>query len=311
MHDSVILGTRASALALWQAHHVKARLEAAGHAVDVQEVTTTGDRILDTPLAEIGDKGLFTKELDLALLEGRIHLAVHSLKDLPTTLPAGITIAAVSERAAPWDAFVAHPSFDETLADLPEGATLATSSLRRKAQLLAWRPDLQVVPVRGNVDTRLRKLDESDWHGLILAVAGLERLGLDDRIRERVPFEVMIPAVSQGALGIVCSETDKPTRQLLRETIHHEPAGTVVTAERAFLRRLEGGCSAPIGAHARFQNGVLRLDGCVASVDGQRLVRGHRTGSSGEADALGLTLANDLLERGAGAILDAIRDASA
>lgn len=311
MHDSVILGTRASRLALWQAHYVKARLEAAGHAVEVQEVTTTGDRILDTPLAEIGDKGLFTKELDLALLEGRIHLAVHSLKDLPTTLPGGITIAAVSERAAPWDAFVAHPSFDGTLAELPEGATLATSSLRRKAQLLAWRPDLQVVPVRGNVGTRLRKLDESDWHGLILAVAGLQRLDLGERIRERVSFEVMIPAVSQGALGVVCSEADAATQHLLRETIHHAPTGAAVTAERAFLRRLEGGCSAPIGAHARFQGGVLRLDGCVAAVDGTRLVRGQQTGVPEEAGALGTALANDLLDRGADAILDVIRDASA
>ena len=305
----LILGTRGSKLALWQAHHVKDRLEARGYRVELLEITTKGDRILDTPLAEIGDKGLFTKELDLALLEGRIHLAVHSLKDLPTTLPAGIALAAVGERAAPWDVFVAHPSFDSTLENLPEGATLATSSLRRQAQLLAWRPDLRVVPVRGNVDTRIRKLDESAWHGLILAEAGLVRLGLENRIRQRVPSAVMIPAISQGALGIVCADHDAGAKSVLRGALHHAPTAVTITAERAFLRRLEGGCQAPIGAHAQFEDGKLRLDGCVASVDGSHLVRRHRTGHRKDAEALGVALAEEVIEQGAAEILAEIRRA--
>lgn len=304
---SMILGTRASALALWQANYVKARLQVHGHRVELQEITTTGDRILDVPLAEIGEKGLFTKELDLALIEGRIHLAVHSLKDLPTTLPTGITLAAVTERAAPWDAFVAHPAFAGELADLPEGAMLATSSLRRQAQLRVWRRDLLLVASRGNVDTRLRKLDAGEVHGLILAEAGLVRLGLNDRIRQRVPFSIMIPAVGQGALGIVCGDHDVKTQAILRESLHHAPTAAAVTAERAFLRLLEGGCQAPIGAHAQFIDKRLRLDGCVAALDGSRLVRRHCTGMPEDAEVLGRILAEDVLTHGADAILGAIR----
>ncbi len=306
--EPLILGTRGSALALWQAQHVRATLEAAGHRVALQEIRTRGDRIVDTPLAEIGEKGLFTQELDEALLDGRIHLAVHSLKDLQTTLPEGIALGAVGERAAPWDAFVAHPDFAGRLEDLPEGAVLATSSLRRHAQLRAWRPDLRVVPVRGNVDTRLRKLDAGDWHGVILAEAGLVRLGLAPRIRQRLPLEVMIPAVGQGALGIVCAAADGAVHTLLRATLHHAPTAAAAAAERAFLRRLEGGCQAPIGAYARLDDaGALVLDGCVASLDGSTLLRNRRAGDPAAPERLGLDLAESLLRRGAQDLLDAIR----
>lgn len=306
----LVLGTRGSALALWQAHHVLQRLEAAGHEVTLHSITTQGDRILDVPLAEIGSKGLFTKELDVALLDGRIHLAVHSLKDLPTVLPEGLVLAAVLERASPWDAFVAHPSFEGGLEELPEGAVLATSSLRRQGQLLAWRPDLKIVSVRGNVDTRLRKLDESAWHGMVLAEAGLVRLGLEERIRQRFPQHIMLPAVSQGALGVVCAETDTATREVLRDVLHHAPTAAAVTAERALLRRLEGGCQVPIGAYARIEDERLVLDGVVASVDGRQQVRGQKIGPTEQAAAVGRALAEQLLQDGAEAILRAIRSAS-
>lgn len=307
MPETLVIGTRGSALARWQAHHVRARLEAAGAAVAIEEIRTTGDRILDVPLAEIGDKGLFTKELDVALLEGRIHLAVHSLKDLPTVLPDGIVLAAVGEREAPWDAFVAHPVRGTALADLPPGARLGTSSLRRQAQLRAWRPDLVLETIRGNVDTRLAKLDAGDLHGIVLARAGLVRLGLEARIREVIPPHLMLPAVGQGALGIVCAASDAATRDLLRRVLHHAPTEAGVLAERAFLRRLEGGCSVPVGAWGRLEDGRLVLDGCVAALDGSRLLRARRRAAPAEAERLGTELAEQLLEDGADAILAAIR----
>ncbi len=309
MAPSLTLGTRGSKLALWQAHHVQHALQAAGHAVAIKEISTKGDRILDTPLAEIGDKGLFTKELDVALLNGEIQLAVHSLKDLPTQLPPGIALAAVGKRAHPGDALVAHPSFEAELEDLPEGAVLATSSLRRKAQLLAWRPDLTVVPVRGNVPTRIAKLDASDWHGIVLAVAGLERLELTDRIRTIIPYDIVLPAVSQGALGIVCAENDPDTRALLRQTLHDEATSAAVLAERALLRRLEGGCQVPIGARGRLEDGALHLDACVVALDGSRLLRAADHAAPDRAEALGTALAERLLDQGADAILQGIRAA--
>lgn len=304
----LVLGTRGSALARWQADHVQGRLQAAGYPVAIQEFTTKGDRILDVPLAEIGDKGLFTQELDEALLDGRIHLAVHSLKDLPTTLPAGLVLTAILERAAPWDAFVAHPRFAGSLDDLPEGAMLATSSLRRKAQLLAWRSDLRVIPVRGNVDTRLRKLDESDWHGMILAEAGLVRLGFEKRVQQRLPLDLMIPAVSQGALGVVCNASDAETQEAMHSTLNHTATEATSTAERAFLRRLEGGCQAPIGAFAQVipENQII-LHGCVASLDGRVLLRDRASGPMHEAEAVGNRLAGRLLDLGAEEVLVAIR----
>lgn len=307
---ALVLGTRASALAMRQARHIKFRLEEIGYVVDLQEIITTGDRVLDVPLSKVGDKGIFTKELDLALLDGRIHLAVHSLKDLPTTLPAGIHLAAVTTREDPRDAFVPHPHFSGALADLPEGATLATSSLRRTAQLKAWRNDLDVVSVRGNVDTRLNKLDASEWHGLLLASAGLQRLGLGARVRDVIDTDIMLPAVGQGALGVVCAGEDVHTCAVLREALHVPEVGSGTAAERAFLRKLEGGCSVPVGAYGHLiDGGDLLLEGCVASLDGANLVRGSVRGPVKEAEPLGLRLAEQLLEEGAGEILTEIREA--
>lgn len=306
---SLTLGTRGSALAVTQARLIQTQLEEAGRSVELREISTTGDRILDVPLSDIGDKALFTKELDLALLDGSIHLAVHSLKDLPTEIPPGLRIAAVPERENPRDAFVAHPTYAGELSDLPRGARLATSSLRRRAQVLARRPDLEVVPVRGNVDTRLAKLDASDWHGLLLARAGLVRLGLTERIRQTIETDCMLPAVGQGALAVVCAEEDTATFALLRQTIHHQNTWAAVAAERAFLRRLEGGCSVPVGAFGRVDGGSLQLDGCVASLDGNRLLRGERSGSPADAERLGLELASELVEQGADDILAEIREA--
>ncbi len=303
----MILGTRSSTLALRQAHAVRKALERCGVPVEMAEYRTVGDRILDVPLAAIGDKGLFTKELDLALLAGEIHLAVHSLKDLPTLLPEGLCLAAVSDRESPWDVFIAHPSFTGTLDDLPIGATIATSSLRRQAQLLAWRPDLHIESVRGNVETRLRKLDESRWHGIILAEAGLVRLGLSSHRRERIPMERMLPAVGQGALGVVCSNGDAETCAVVEKAIHHPDTAACTRAERAFLRKLEGGCQVPIGALGKRYGDTITLHGCVATLDGRSLIRDTANGPVEAAESVGEALAGLLLERGAGAVLHAIR----
>lgn len=310
MPRTLVLGTRASALALWQAHYVRDALTAAGWRVQIREITTRGDQILDVPLAEIGGKGLFTKELDLALLDGRIDLAVHSLKDLPTTLPEGLALAAVTERHAVDDAFVAHPDHDGGLDDLPHGARVATSSRRRGALLKAHRPDLEIVSVRGNVGTRLNKLDASDWGGMILAAAGLERLGLAARIRERLPRAWMVPAVGQGALGVVCAAEAEATREALREALDHTPTRQRATAERAFLGSLEGGCAVPIGGHAWHENGALHLDGCVAALDGATVLRAQASGDPAQAEALGHRVADMLAEQGAHELLQAVRDAA-
>jgi hydroxymethylbilane synthase len=309
-----VLGTRGSRLALWQARRVKERLEQAGLAVRLREITTTGDRRQDVPVSELGDEAVFTKELDRALLIGEIHLAVHSLKDLPSHVPQGLTLAAVSTRASPFDAFVAHPSFEGRLDDLPNGATLATASLRRRAQLKAWRPDLEVVPVRGNVDTRLEKLARSDWHGMILAACGLRRMGLGAHVRQEIAPEVMVPAVAQGALGIACASADGGLRERLRAALHDEAAGTCTTAERAFMQAVGGGCQVPTGAWARFTDDRpgaggdrLAISGCVAALDGRPLLREERTFGPGEGAATGRALAEALLERGGREILEGIR----
>ncbi len=304
---TLILGTRGSALALQQAALIRSFLEARGVSVQVEVIRTTGDYMQDVPLAKIGAKGLFTKELDQALLEGRIDLAVHSLKDLPTEMPEGLVVAAVPERAAPWDVFVAHPAFAGSLEDLPEEAVVATSSLRRQAQLRAWRPDLRVVPVRGNVDTRLRKLEAEGWHGLILAEAGLRRLGLHERIRQRVAPDILLPAVGQGALGVVCAEANGRVRALL-QALHHAPTAAVVRAERALLRALQGGCQVPVAALGTVEaDDTLVLRGRVVSLDGQKLVEGVQRGPMAEPEAVGEALAEKLLKQGARAILEEIR----
>ncbi len=303
----LVLGTRGSALALWQARHIKRRLERIGYIVDLQEISTAGDRIVDVPLSQINDKDLFTKELDLALLDGRIHLAVHSLKDLPTRLVDGIRLAAVAQRADPHDAFVAHRAVTESLADLPAGAIIATSSLRRRAQLKAWRQDLEIVSVRGNVDTRVNKLDQGDWHGLVLAAAGLRRLGMGNRITETVDTAIMLPAVGQGALGIVCAASDVEVYATLQDVIHDSASGYATAAERAMLRTLEGGCSVPVGAHGRIRDGVLIIEGSVTSVDGLRNCRHQVSGRPEDAERLGVMLAERLLSDGGDAILEELR----
>ncbi|MDZ4698557.1 MAG: hydroxymethylbilane synthase [Rhodothermales bacterium] len=301
------LGTRASALALWQANRVKTLLEAAGHTVLIEEITTQGDQVQDVPLWQVEGKSFFTRELDHALLVGRIDLAVHSLKDLPTALPTGLVLAAVSEREQPLDAFVAHPSFVGRVDDLPAGARIATSSLRRTALLKAWRPDLEIVSVRGNVDTRLKKLAASDWHGMVLAAAGLIRLGVGNQIRTLLDPSWMLPAVGQGALGIVCADRDG-LPALLKAALNDPETETAVRAERAFLRRLEGGCQVPVGAWARHDLAEgLVLDGCVAALDGQVVFRDRIAVDDRRPEEAGILLAERLIAEGAGVVLQSIR----
>lgn len=307
-YRTLLVGTRGSPLARRQATIVRNRLGAQGHPAELREIKTTGDRILDVPLAAINSQALFTKELDEALLDGSIDLAVHSLKDWPTETPSGLVIGAVSKREDPSDAFVGRPGYSGGLADLPEGAALATSSPRRQAQLLAWRPDLRIEPVRGNVGTRLRKLAEGTWTGLVLAAAGLKRLGMEDRITERIPPDIMLPAVGQGALAVVCTDRNEDIRTLLREVVHDARTSYEVLAERAFLHTLRGGCSIPVGAWARVRDSRLILDGCIASQDGRRICRGQRTGPASEGEIIGTDLANELLEQGGKRILKELRN---
>lgn len=302
--DPLVLGTRGSELALRQANTVRSKLEAAGHRVELETISTRGDESTDTPISEIGDEAVFTKELDRALLDGDVDLAVHSLKDIPSTVPSGLALAAIGERADARDAFVAHPSFDGHLEDLPDGATVATASLRRTAQLLTWRSDLDVVPVRGNVDTRLEKLTESDWTGMVLAVAGLVRLGLSVHIRDRIDPDLMIPAVGQGALGIACQEDRDALEALLHDVLHHAPSDYATAAERAFLRRVGGGCQVPLGAWARIEDDELVLDACIAALDGSEHYRDSRRCAPDEGETVGRELAVDLLAAGGDQILD-------
>ena len=302
--DPLVLGTRGSELALRQANVVRSKLEADGHRVELQTITTRGDESTDTPISEIGEEAVFTKELDRALLDGAVNLAVHSLKDIPSTVPSGLALAAIGERADPRDAFVAHPSFDGSLHDLPEGATVATASLRRTAQLLTWRSDLDVVPVRGNVDTRIEKLAQSDWTGMVLAVAGLARLGLSVHIRDRIDPSLIVPAVGQGALGIACREDQEALRDLLRGALHHNPSGVAADAERAFLRTVGGGCQVPLGAWARLEDDALVLDACIAALDGSEHYRDQRRCAPEEGAEMGRELAADLLGMGGDQILD-------
>ena len=298
-----IIGTRGSALALWQAHAVQEMLQSRYPELQVQIeiIHTTGDIILDRPLSNIGDKGLFTKELEVALMEGRIHLAVHSLKDLPTQLPAGLTLAAVTQRERPEDALVAPAG--TTIETLPHGGTVATGSLRRRAQLLRLRPDLNVVDVRGNVPTRLQKYQTNGWDGMILAYAGLHRLGLGEHIAQIIPTDQMIPAVGQAALGLETRADDAATIGLLRG-IEHPPTRICTDAERALLRRLEGGCQTPIAAHATLAEDHLTLHAMIASLDGSTMIGGTISGLPAQAEAVGNQLAEDLIERGGKGVLE-------
>jgi hydroxymethylbilane synthase len=292
----LVIASRGSQLALWQARWVAAQLTAAGHPCRIEIIKTTGDKITDVPLAKVGTKGLFTKEIEEALLDGRAHLAVHSLKDLPTELPEGLVLAAVPEREDPRDAVVG-----KKLADLPEGARVGTSSLRRAAQLRQLRPGLQVESVRGNLDTRLRKLDEGQYDAILLAAAGLKRLGWGDRIAEILPPEQMCPAVGQGALAIETRAGFDGVAML-----DHADTHTAVMAERAVLGALGGGCQVPIGAYATVSEGRIHVLAIVAAPDGTKVIRAEAEGASAEAAQIGARLAADLLQRGARQILEAV-----
>ncbi|HTK38721.1 MAG TPA: hydroxymethylbilane synthase [Pyrinomonadaceae bacterium] len=300
------IGSRGSDLALWQTNFVKKKLEEAYPALgfEIKIITTTGDRMLDTALSKIGDKGLFTRQIEYALLSGEIDLAVHSLKDLQTAQPDGMTIGAVSKREMPNDVFLSskYNSIDE----LPKGAMVATGSLRRKSQLLHYRPDILISEIRGNVPTRIKKLDESELDGMILAYAGVHRLGLDSRIRQAIPFEIMLPAVGQGAIAIEIRSEDANVQEIVAvlddtETRH------CITAERAFLRRLEGGCQVPIGAVARIEGNQIDLEGVVGNLNGSENLRERIIGDVPDAVTLGTQLAEHMLENGAGEILDEVR----
>ena len=306
MYDTMIAGSRDSKLAMWQTRWVEEQLKKSIPAITVhiKSVKARGDKILDVPLAKIGDKGLFTRELDNALLAGEIDFAVHSLKDLPTEMPAGLTIAAVTKRWDCRDALISRQGL--RLNDLPAGAVVATGSLRRQSQLLAWRPDLKVCDIRGNIQTRLRKFDESDWQAMILAVAGLERMGLGERITQKLDFDIMLPGVGQGSLAVVCRADDKRLIDRLA-VVEDRESRLMARAERSFLNALEGGCQVPIGAKADVNGRELRLRGFVGSVDGQTTLRVEIGGAADEARELGRNLAREALNKGAGDILDLIR----
>lgn len=307
--DRLIVGTRGSELALWQSKHIGSELSSLFPAlqVELRIIKTLGDKILDSPLSRIGDKGLFTKEIERALADKTIDLAVHSLKDVPTRLPEGLTIGAITRREDVRDVFISHPAKKHSrFSQLPTNAQVATGSLRRRSQLLHNRPDLRIVEIRGNLNTRMNKLEESDWDGMILARAGVLRLGLESKITEILPFETMLPAVGQGALAIEIREDDRTTRQKIRE-LHHDPTASSVLGERALLRFLEGGCQIPIGTYGRIEEGQFRLDAIIGSLDGRRVVRGEISGIPAQSEQLGEKLAQQLLSRGGKEILEEIR----
>jgi hydroxymethylbilane synthase len=302
------IGTRGSALALWQTERIRSQLATAGRETERVEIKTTGDLAPEIPFATLGSRALFTKQIDDALLEHRIDVAVHSLKDLPTQLPRGVVIGAVGKREDPRDALVGHGPL--SWGELPDGALVATSSLRRRAQLLHQRPDLQLIDLRGNVDTRLAKLDSHpEWAAIVLATAGLTRLGLEHRISERLDPDLMLPAPGQGALAVTVRSEDVSIAALAREALHHHPTALQVSAERAFLHALGGGCQVPVAAYADLRTGarhVLHLHGRVVSHDGTEQVEGHQLGPAlveEEAIALGALLARRLLKEGAREIL--------
>ncbi|WP_180169311.1 hydroxymethylbilane synthase [Acinetobacter sp. YH12021] len=299
------IATRQSPLALWQAEHIRARLEAMHADLTVELVTfvTQGDKILDTPLAKIGGKGLFVKELEAALMGGRADLAVHSMKDVPMALPEGLSLAVICEREDPLDAFVSNHY--ASFADLPQGAKVGTSSLRRKCQILKARPDLEIIDLRGNVGTRLSKLDDGQYDAIILASAGLKRLGLAERIRHTIQPDVSLPAVGQGALGLECRSQDQAVLDLILPLMHAE-TNVCVRAERAFNAYLEGGCQVPIAGYATLQNGQLQIEGRVGSVDGQTILKAVQFGAPEQAEMLGEELAKALLAQGAGELLKAL-----
>lgn len=305
MKAKLTIGTRQSLLALWQSNHIAALLREKYPECEVvlKKIVTKGDRILDVPLAQIGGKGLFTKEIESELLDGTIDLAVHSLKDMPTVLPDGLCLTAITERANVGDAFVSNKYAD--FEELPLGAVVGTSSLRRKAQLLAARPDLEIRDLRGNVDTRLRKLDEGLYDAIILAAAGLERLGHSDRISSLIAPTVCLPAVGQGALAIEARTADSEVRSML-DFLNDLPTKQATDAERAFLGLVEGGCQVPIGVHADVTADNINIEAIIASLDGSTVLRDSITGKAANAVSLGRELGNKMLANGGQEILASI-----
>lgn len=298
------VGTRASQLALWQANWVKSELEKKypGMEVTLTKIKTIGDKILDVPLAQVGGKGLFVKEIEEAMLRGEIDIAVHSMKDVPTDFPEGLGLYCITEREDPRDAVISR---NVKFADLPQGARIGTSALRRQAQLLKLRPDLEMCIIRGNVETRIRKLDDDKLDAVILAAAGLKRLGFTEKVAEYLDVDLSIPAIGQGALGIECRLADP----VITETIsffNHPATAYAVRAERALLKRCEGGCQVPIAAHGTVDGNFLHLVGFIAAVDGSRSVRGEISGPVEQSEQLGIQLADQLLADGGKAILEEV-----
>ena len=301
----VRIATRKSPLALWQAEHVAARLREVepGLETELVQMTTQGDRILDAPLAKVGGKGLFVKELEQGMLEGHADIAVHSMKDMPVLLPEGLCIAAILTREDPHDALVSYRY--RNLEELPSTARIGTSSLRRQCQIKALLPEAEILHLRGNVNTRLAKLDIGEFDAILLAAAGLKRLGFGHRIREELPLDKSLPAIGQGAIGVECREDDSELRMVLQR-LHDAETACCIAAERALNERLEGGCQVPIAGYATLENGGLYLRGLVGAPDGARILRGERRGAAAEAKALGVALAEELLARGADQILRSV-----
>lgn len=304
---TIRLGTRGSKLAVWQAEYTAAQLKKQNPdlTVQIKIIKTTGDKVLDVAMAKIGDKGLFTKELEVELKRGTIDLAVHSLKDMPAELEAGLIISAVLARENPADVLLTMNNAQ--LGDLPAQAVIGTSSLRRRAQLAAWRPDLQIVDIRGNVETRLRKMQEQGLDGIILAYAGIKRLGLEEYISDILSYDTMMPAVGQGIIAIETRDTFDEVRKTV-SAINDHATQVVALAERSFLAAIQGGCQVPVAAYARYSDGCLELNGLIASIDGDIILRDCRKGTAAEAEAVGRRLANSLLQSGGAEILDHIRN---
>jgi len=307
MDNTLKIGTRGSKLALWQANWVKSSLEVKhpGLPIELETIKTKGDKILDVPLAKVGGKGLFVKEIEEALLNGRIDIAVHSMKDMPGEIPKGLCIGAIPEREIPEDVLISRNR--KHLLELGPGAKIGTSSLRRKAQLLHARPDLVILPLRGNLNTRLKKLETENLDAIVLAAAGVKRLGLENRITEYLDENIMLPAVGQGALCIEIRQND-PRVEPIVASLEHPQTRTVILGERAFLKRLEGGCQVPIAAYGKTDKNTFTLAGLVATVDGKTLIKETLAGSEDSSETIGTKLADRLIDRGAMNIIENLKD---
>jgi len=306
MEKTLKLGTRGSKLALWQANWVKSSLEVKHPllSIELEIIKTTGDKILDVPLAKVGGKGLFVKEIEEALLYGRIDLAVHSMKDMPGDIPKGLCIGAIPQREIPQDVLISRNK--KRLSELGHGARIGTSSLRRMAQLLHARPDLVVLPLRGNLDTRLKKLETENLDAIVLAAAGVKRLGLENRITEYLDENIMLPAVGQGALCIEIRQHD-PEVEAIVKTLEHHQTRTIIMGERAFLNRLEGGCQVPIAAHGKIEKNIFTICGLVATIDGRTLIKETLSGPQDSPEIIGVKLAERLVSMGADTIMENLK----